>query len=288
MQSTPFNLESVIAVLQRRGKQIAVFVFVSLITATIAVLVSPKYYRSGALVVPANAALADKGRIFNGSIQNLYSFLGNGDDIEILFGIAKSDTVFYRLIDEFDLVNYYHAKGDNAGIKRKSTLNALEKDLKIEKTEFNQLTISIYTKEAVLSANIVNATIDILQEIEQQMWKQVYQNSLHQLERSDKDLENQYRLINDSISNTTVGYKKEMFETKRQSILEQLKQFQKSENELKLALATTPPALYIIEKAFPSVSQDKPSLLPTLLAVFFISLIFAIIAALVFERKQAG
>ena len=288
MQSTPFNLESVIAVLQKRGKQIAVFVFVSLITATIAVLVSPKYYRSGALVVPANAALADKGRIFNGNIQNLYSFLGNGDDVEILFGIAKSDTVFYRLIDEFDLVNYYHSKGDNAGIKRKNTLKVLEKDLKIEKTEFNQLTISIYTKEAVLSANIVNATIDILQEIEQQMWKQVYQNSFNQLDRSDKDLENQYRLINDSISNTTVVYKKEMFETKRQLILEQLKQFQKSENELKLALATTPPTLYIIEKAFPSVSQDKPSLLPTLLAVFFISLIFAIIAALVFERKQAG
>lgn len=288
MQSTPFNLESVIAVLQKRGKLIAVFVFVALITATIAVLISPKYYRSGAIVVPANAALADKGRIFNGSIQNLYSFLGNGDDIEILLGIVKSDTVFYRLIDEFDLVNYYQSKGDNTAIKRKNTLKALEKDLKIEKTEFNQLKISIYTKEAILSANIVNNAIAILQEIEQQIWKQVYQNSLHQLERSEKDLENQYRIINDSISNTAIAFNKEMFETKRQSILEQLKQFQKSENELKLALSTTPPSLYIIEKAFPSVSKDRPLLLPTLLAVFFISLIFAIIAALVLERKQAG
>jgi uncharacterized protein involved in exopolysaccharide biosynthesis len=196
--------------------------------------------------------------------------------------------VIYRLIDEFDLVNYYHSKGDNTAIKRKNTLKALEKDLKIEKTEFNQLRISIYTKEAVLSANIVNSTVEILQEIEQQMWKQVYQNSLHQIERSDQDLENQYRVINDSISSTTVVFQKEMFETKRQSILEQLKQFQKSENEFKLALSTTPPSLYIIEKAFPSVSKDKPLVLPTLLVVFFTSLIFAIIAALVFERKQAG
>lgn len=287
MQSTPFNVETVIAVLQKKVKQIAVFVFVSLIAATIAVLFSDKYYRSVALVVPANSLLADKASLFNNNIQNLYSFLGNSDDAETLFGIAKSDTVFYRLIDEFNLVDYYHSKGDDAAQKRKNTLNHLEKDLEIEKTEFNQLKITAFTKDPQLSANIVNSAIETIQRIEQQMWKQLYQNSFNQLNQSVKDLKNQYREITDSISHATIVYKKEMLETQRQSALEQLKQFQKSENELKLAIETTPPTLYTIEKAFPSSSADKPLLIPTLFAVFFISLVFAIIASLVFERKQA-
>ena len=286
MQSTPFNLESVLTVLQKRLKGIAIFIAVSLIVAAIAVFFADKYYRSSALVVPANSSLADKARLFNTNVQNLYPFLGNSDDAEALFGIAKSDTIFYRLIDAFNLVDYYHSKGANDAQKRKNTLTQLQKDLKIEKTEFNQLNIIAFTKDPQLSANIVNGTIEIIQQIEQQMWKLVYQNSVTQLHQSLSALENQYRSIADSISKTTISYKKELLETQRQSALEQIKQFQKSENEFKLAVETTPPTLYTIEKAFPSASADKPLLVPTLLAVFFISFVFATITALVFERKQ--
>lgn len=286
MQSTPFNLESVITVLQKRLKGIAIFIAVSLIVAAIAVFFADKYYRSSALIVPANSSLADKARLFNTNVQNLYPFLGNSDDAETLFGIAKSDTIFYRLIDAFNLVDYYHSKGSNDAQKRKNTLTQLQKDLKIEKTEFNQLKIIAFTKDPQLSANIVNNTIEIIQQIEQQMWKLVYQNSVTQLHQSLSALENQYRSIADSISKTTIPYKKELLETQRLSTLEQIKQFLKSENEFKLAVETTPPTLYTIEKAFPSVSADKPLLVPTLLAVFFISFVFATITALVFERKQ--
>ena len=79
-----------------------------------------------------------------------------------------------------------------------------------------------------------------------------------------------------------------MLESQRQSVLEQMKQYQKSANEIKLAIASTPPALYIVEKATTSASADKPIFIIDLLIVLFASILFAIIATLIFERKQTN
>lgn len=286
MNSTPFNLIDVIAVLQKRWRSISIFVIISLAVTGIALLVVPKYYRSTAVVVPASPVLADKARLFNSSIQSLYSFFGNGDDIETLMGFAKSDTVYYALVDEFKLIEYYEVKGENDNIKRKRAIKLLKKDIELAKTEFNQLKIVVCTKDKQLSATMANRVIDIIQETEQNMWKQVYQKSLNKLNESITDLKNQYKEIADSISTDKKSFKNEMLESQHQSILEQLKQYQRSASELKLAIASTPPALYIVEKAFPSASADKPVISTVVFSVLLISAVFGIIAALVYDRKQ--
>ncbi len=288
MPSTSFNLIDVISVLQKRWKSIFIFVIASLIIALITLFIVPKYFRSTTVVIPASPVLADKARLFNNNIQSLYSFLGNGDDTETLIGIAKLDTVYYQLIDEFKLTDYYKTKGDSISIKRKRTIKLLQKDIEINKTEFNQLKIVVWTKDNDLSKNIANRMIDIIQETEQDMWKQVYQNNLNQLNKSINELESQYQKISDSLSINSKSFKNEMLESQRQSVLEQMKQYQKSANEIKLAIASTPPALYIVEKATASASADKPIFIIDLLIVLFASILFAIIATLIFERKQTN
>ena len=286
MNSTPFNLIDVITVLQKRWGSISIFVIISLAVTGMALLVVPKYYRSTAVVVPASPVLADKARLFNSSIQSLYSFFGNGEDIETLMGFAKSDTVYYALVDEFKLIEYYEVKGENDNIKRKRAIKLLKKDIELSKTEFNQLKVVVCTKDKQLSATMANRVIDIIQETEQNMWKQVYQKSLNKLNESITDLKNQYKEIADSISTDKKSFKNEMLESQHQSILEQLKQYQRSASELKLAIASTPPALYIVEKAFPSASADKPVISTVVFSVLLISAVFGIIAALVYDRKQ--
>jgi len=286
MNSTSFNLIDVIAVLQKRWRSISIFVLISLAVTGMALLVMPKYYRSTAVVVPASPVLADKARLFNSSIQNLYSFFGNGEDIETLMGFAKSDTVYYALVDEFKLIDYYEVKGSTDNIKRKKSIKLLKKDIELSKTEFNQLKVVVCTKDKQLSANMANRIIDIIQETEQNLWKQVYQTSLDKLNESVTDLKNQYKNISDSITTDKNSFKNEMLESQHQSILEQLKQYQRSASELKLAIATTPPVLYIVEKAFPSASADKPVIITVLFAVLLISAAFGMIAALVYDRKQ--
>ena len=288
MSSTSFNLLDVVVVLQKRWKSIGIFVMVSLLIAIAAFFVVPKYYRSTTVVVPASPVLADKARLFNNNIQNLYSFFGNGDDTETLMGIAKLDTIYYQLIDEFKLVSYYEATGETEQIKRKSCLKLLQKDIEVSKTEFNQLKIIVWSKQADQSVAIADRMIDLIQQTEQNLWKLVYQNSINKIEGSISDVERQYKNIADSVSANTNVFKKEMFETQRQSILEQIKQYQKSVNEFKLAIATTPPSLYVIEKAMASPSPDKPVLLNLLFIVFIVSTAFAMIAALIFERKESA
>ncbi|MDE3143821.1 MAG: hypothetical protein KGL19_06685 [Bacteroidota bacterium] len=288
MSPTSFNLIDVIAVLQKRSKSILIFVIVSMLITIVTLFIVPKYYRSTTVVIPASPALADKARLFNSNIQNLYSFLGNSDDTETLMGIAKLDTVYYQLIDEFKLVDYYKTEGENNNIKRKKTIKLLQKDIEINKTEFNQLKIVVWTKDKELSKNIANRMIGIIEETEQNMWKEVYQNNQKQLDESIKDLEVQYQKISDSLSINTNAFKKEMLESQRQSALEQIKQYQKSSNEIKLAIATTPPALYVIEKAMASASADKPNFTVDLLIVLFASIVFAMIVALIYERNQTN
>lgn len=288
MSPTSFNLIDVIAVLQKRWKSILIFVIVSMLITIVTLFIVPKYYRSTTVVIPASPALADKARLFNSNIQNLYSFLGNSDDTETLMGIAKLDTVYYQLIDEFKLVDYYKTEGENNNIKRKKTIKLLQKDIEINKTEFNQLKIVVWTKDKELSKNIANRMIGIIEETEQNMWKEVYQNNQKQLDESIKDLGVQYQKISDSLSINTNAFKKEMLESQRQSALEQIKQYQKSSNEIKLAIATTPPALYVIEKAMASASADKPNFTVDLLIVLFASIVFAMIAALIYERNQTN
>jgi len=93
----------------------------------------PKYYRSFAILVPANPALADKARLFNTNIEGLYSYFGTGDDLDRLFGIASMDTVYKQLVDSFHLVDYYQLTNADKGINRRKAVLELREDLTFQK-----------------------------------------------------------------------------------------------------------------------------------------------------------
>ena len=297
ISSNHFNLIDVVDMLQKKWKQIFVFVLIVLIVTAVTVFIIPKAYKSTAVVIPANPSLADKSRLFNTNIQSLYSFFGNGDDVEVLYGLANLDTVYYQLIDEFKLVDYYESKGENDFIKKKHTVKSLKDDIQIQKNEFNQLKIVVWTKEKEVAAQIANATIDIIQQLEQTPWKKVYQTEIDKTNQTLFDLEKQFKILSDSIktsynnsfSRPTLGHQPDyidLLSVKKENILEQIKQYTKSVNELQLAIATTPPTLYVLEKARPAAIAERPAKIEILIAAFFISLIFGIIATLIYGRKQ--
>jgi len=125
----------------------------SLITALISLFFMPKYYRSTAILVPANPVLADKAHFLNPNIQGLYSYFGNGDDLDRIVGIASMDTVYKQLVDELDLVHYYRLQanepseakqsmpenqspknlGKDPKLLRRKALKYLKEDLHLEK-----------------------------------------------------------------------------------------------------------------------------------------------------------
>ena len=284
MPNDSFNLVDTVAVLQKRWKTILWFVVATVAAATIAVFVVPQYYRSSSLLVSANPALADKARMFNNQIQGLYSYFGSGDDLDRINGVADMDTTYKQLVDEFALIDYYQLKDDSLALLRRNAVLHLRKDLTIQKTEQAQLKIICWTKDKALSAKLVNRMVAIIQETETAVWQKNYQQSLEQLNRSVANMEQQYQVLNDSISKTG-GAKYALGTARLETLLEQIKQYRKTADEFALAAATSPAAFYIMETAVPAAKAERPDKLGIILASMIVGFVFSCLLVLLSDRK---
>ncbi|MBY0482255.1 MAG: hypothetical protein K2Q21_12920 [Chitinophagaceae bacterium] len=278
MQANSFNLINTVRVLKNKWKQLLLFVFIAMTLASITLLLVPKYYRSSAILLPANPALADKAHLFNNNIKELYSNFGSGDDLERLLGIAAMDTVNKQLVDEFNLVDYYQLKNDAPSVLRRKALIALKENLNLQRTELDQIKISIWTKDKTLSAKIVNRLVEIIKTKEEAIWKSGYENELQKINASIARFEREYGSINENGLNILAL-------SKKQNLLEQMNLYQKTANDLKLAIENNQPALYVLETAVPAAKSERPNVPDTLIATFLISLVFGSIVLLVYNRE---
>lgn len=281
---TAFNIASLWQVLVRRWKIIAAFVGTVLIATLLLLLfVVPKFYKSKAVIIAANPALADKARLLNSNIQQLYSPYGSGDDLNRLYAIARLDSLHYQLVQEFDLVKYYHEGNEANAIKL--AVKALEDDLEIMKTENDELHITVYTKDKNLSARIANRLVQLIDTTASRSWRREYIKSLASLERSIENLKQQVSPQPDTASQSLAV---DVYSERRKgSTLKQLQQFEEVANEYRLAIASNPSSLVVLQAAYPSLSYDKPKKLAVMLGALLASLAFAIIAVLVYDNRSA-
>jgi LPS O-antigen subunit length determinant protein (WzzB/FepE family) len=282
---TSFNLVETMAVLQKRWRTIAFFVSVTIIVATITVFIVPQYFRSAAIIIPANPVLADKGRLFNTNIQGLYSYYGSGDDLDRLYGIADMDTAYKKLVDEFSLITYYKLDEDSVPLLRRKAVLKLRSDLSFQKTEQGQLKIIAWTKDRELSARLVNRMVTIIEEIAGDVWQRNYDHSLQKLNLSIESLEQEFRQLNDSLPGMS-GAPHALAETKLQTILEEIKQYRKMAGEFKLATEAHPAVLYVMESASPAAKAERPDKTNIILAAMIAGFIFSCILVLLNETNE--
>jgi capsular polysaccharide biosynthesis protein len=286
MQANSFNLQSTVRLLQSKWKQMLLFVFASLLVATISLFLVPKQYRSTSLLVSANPLLADKAHLFNQNIQYLYSVFGNGDDLDRINGIATMDTVYKQLVDEFNLIEYYQLKGDDKNRLRFKAVKELKEDLNIQKTELSQLKISIFTKKPELSANIVNRLVEITRNKEEAIWKSGYEKMLFNFNKSIDSLQKGYAELYDKNKDSKV-LRVEMDVIKMNNLLEQIQSQQKAVGEIKLSIDNNAPALYVLETAVPAAKSEKPNILEVLILTALFSLVFSAMALLIYNREDS-
>jgi capsular polysaccharide biosynthesis protein len=282
-----FNLVDVIDVLQKRWKPIALFVLIVLaLTAGLLFFVLPKYYKSVAVVIAANPELADKAHLFNNNIQSLYSTFGKEEDLDRIYGIAKLDTVYKQLVDEFNLIQYYKVKG-SAFQQQQYAAKKLRDDVNVLKTELYQLRITAYTKERELSSRIVNRMVELIEAIAADTWKQSYQTTLQNINAGKQQVEAAILKLSDSIqhADNTSG-RAMLLVSKRTSLLQQYQEYDKAATEYQLAIENRTPALIVLERGYPAAISDRPDKLLVLITAFFTSLAFAVLATLIYERKQ--
>jgi LPS O-antigen subunit length determinant protein (WzzB/FepE family) len=287
---TAFNLVNAGRAIQQRWKTIATLTLLSIVAATATVFLLPPYFRSAATIVPGNPVLADKARLFNNNIQNLYSYFGSGDDIDRIYGIADMDTSYKTLVDEFAMIDYYHLTGDDRGLLRRKAVLRLRKDLDFQRTEQGQFRIIAWTKDKQLSANLVNRMVVIITETETAIWQNNYAKSSTALETQVSSMESEYRQLSDSMNSIMKAGSQlgavELIAMRKQSLLDQVKQYRVAANEFKLASQTRPSVLYTLEQAVPAVKAERPEKLSIILAAALAGFVFSSLLVLLLDRKN--
>jgi LPS O-antigen subunit length determinant protein (WzzB/FepE family) len=285
MQNSSFNLVQTAAALQKQWKTIFLFVLTSAVVAAVTVFVVTPYYQSTAIVVSANPVLADKARLFNTNIQNLYSYFGSGDDLDRINGVAEMDAGYEKLVDEFSLVTYYNLSDDSLPVLKHKAVIRLRKDLYCRKTEQGQLKIIAWTKDKQLSANLVNRMTAIIHETEAGIWLQNYHRSLEKLKASVAAKESEYKLLGDSLSKIDKDAQLLVI-AHMQTLTEQINQYRKTADEFSVAADNPPAVLYVMEAGTPAAKAERPDKLGIILAACLAGFIFSSLLILVNDRKN--
>ena len=283
-----FNLVGVVHAWQRQWKIITLFVAVSLAVALILLLLLPKQYEATAVATAGNPLLSDKAYLFNPNINQLYSNYGNTDDLDRLYGIANLDTTYKVIVDSFNLVDYYKSSGANNAIRLGMAVLSLKKDVEIQKNEVNQLTVSVWNKNPALAANIANTIINVVQQITAAGLKKSYEQNLLVIDSTLKDLVSKYGVLvglGTNAAGQQVDRDVALLDAEKTTLLEQIKQYQKTYSEIALASKNIQPALIVLQTASPTAKAGKPSVFAWLFGVLVASFSFGLLAVLLYDRK---
>jgi len=276
MADSSFSLVPVWQIVWNWRKRIVAFVTLISVATTVTVFLLPKYFLSVSLAVPGNPMLADKGKLFNNNIQSLYSPYGGTDELDRLTGIGELDTVYKTIIGEFGLTNYYGLAGSDTARAIYKTLKALREDLKVQQTEKGQLKVMMWHEDSKVAAAIVNRVMDMIQQIAMKL----------QVQNNQQSLDNLYATIKaiSPVPGDTINYVSPAhggtYDPAR------IEQYLKIVQELQLAIANNPAALIIQERGYAAGKEDKPKKLSIIAAAFFLSLLFAVLTALFYNRSR--
>jgi len=149
-------------------KQMLAVIIASLLIVGTVTYLKPKKYLSVATAVPASSFASDKSKIFNENIQALYSALGTPDDLDMIVGTARLDTVYLAVTDQFNLYDHFkmQEKGEAA---RSKAASLLKKNTKVMKSEYGELKVKAWDTDKNLAPQLANAIMEKLKAIHQDL-----------------------------------------------------------------------------------------------------------------------
>ena len=284
----------------RWWKRILTLVIITLIITAVFVFSKHKEYLGTTTALPAPTFAVDKSGVFSQNMQVLYPGLGSPDDLDMMLGTAHLDTVYNAVAEKLNLVEHYGEKksGDEAIQKAGSIL----KDrTRVIKTDYGELKVKVWDADKNKAADMANGIMEKLQEIHTNVQAA---NNISMLQKINDILaqkKTDYQKLNDSLTLFEKGRNKiddsypqsgnnirsNFFAIELTSLLQQIQEYEKLLNQYQLMVDAKPKALIITERATPPLEPDKPRPLQTLLAAFLLSFFFALLVAIVLERRRS-
>jgi hypothetical protein len=223
-----------------------------LIPAAAALLISlimPKEYKSTTSVFPVNGRLGDKLRLTGDEISELYSAYGNGEDLDRIFAIVRSEQVFRALQDSFRLVQHYRISDEpNRAVEK--AVRELRNQTRFTRSEYGELILHVWDRDPVMASALANAFIHQVEEVHLQQYDRIFAKTLEDMKRQ------QAALANSADSTKLEAGTEKALET-----------YEGVVNEFTLAASHPPPAVLVVEKGETAARADRPRpLLYTLIA----------------------
>ncbi len=260
----------------RWWKRMLAVIVLSLLVVGIITYLKPLQYLSVNTAVPASSFTSDKGRIFNENIQALYSTLGTTDDLDMILGTARLDTVYLFVTDQFNLFDHYKMKEQGDAARTKAAL-CLKKNSRVMKSEYGELKVKVWDTDKNLAPQLANAIMDKLQAIHADLQSAGNEATLAGLRTGKIKIQLQL----DSITGNT-----EPILERKKILQEQAQQYEKLINEYQLIVDSKPPVLIVVESAKPSAWPDRPRRMQVMIATAVLGFLFALLAALVSDRRK--
>jgi uncharacterized protein involved in exopolysaccharide biosynthesis len=278
-------------------KQMFSFIILSLAVVGTILYLKPEKYLSVTTALPASTYTTDKASIFNNNVQQLYPAMGTPDDLDMIVGTAQLDTVYIAVTEKFNLYDHYKTeeKGQAAVVKAAWLLKA---NTKVIKSDFSELKVKVWDTDKNLAPQLADAILEKLNAIHQSLQKESNVAILNNLKNSREkiifeidSLTNslQYDSANAMLRSTIITTENKRARTIRRNImLEQLEQFEKLIGQYQLMVDSKTLVLIVVEKARASNWPDKPKKLLLLVATFVLSFLFALLLALLLEKRKAA
>jgi hypothetical protein len=273
-------MPDLLLVFLKRWKLILLIIVSAIIIAFIVTLLSPKKFLATATALPANSMVADKARIFNQNIQELYSDFGSVDELDKLEGTGKLDTLFIAASEEFKLDQHY-----KMGPSIESVYDAalqLKKDTKINRSGYGELKVKVWDGDKILCAQLANFLMKKIRELHQHLQNESNVSTLAKIKEAYALKEKEYMQLADSAANNSNQISKANLAT----LADQLQTYQKMIDEYQLAIDANAPVLLVVENARVPLRADRPRVMETILFVFFGSFFFSFLLALFIESRK--
>jgi uncharacterized protein involved in exopolysaccharide biosynthesis len=246
-------------------KQVFGVVILSILAVGIITYLKPRQYLSVATAIPSSAFAADKSTIFSNNIRELYASLGTPDDLDMILGTAKLDTVYLAVTDQFNLFDHYKVKEQGEAARVKSAL-LLKKNTRVIKSDYGELKVKVWDTDRQLAPQLANAIMKVVQDIHSNLKNKANQHTLDAL------LETFNHSGKDSTSISLSADQKD--------------EYMKLISEYQVVVNTKSPALLVVENARASSWPDRPKRIQVLAATAVLGFLFALLTALVLERRK--
>lgn len=251
--------------LKRQGRSIIYLLIFTWIGSVFGLWMTPPLYKSESTSIASSVVASDPARLFNPQIQQLYSPLGSSDQLDLLVGSGKLDTVYRPLVRQFNLIDHYSISGTDIKAFQKA-VKQLKKRSEVYKSDQGELKVLVWDQDPALAAVLANALTAQLDVLHRDLLNRQNQETWSALQRASLRLETMRDSMPDEYAHQQGVYRRLI-------------------DQYSILLEQRPPAIHILDPATPSISPDKPEWVLNMIAVTVVALLVGLTIALWMERR---